>query len=201
MRPGTTGRGSSLCPRSSCTMHCVAAAACTSICITTNIVRMTACTVGRGRTSGKRMCMAWHLAGSQCDGRCSACFLHRIKVAIRCVNSYRHPATAPRYPSTSKINSGIGRSDTHIDTAYRIHRFGKLLDVFFQEHPIDFYIPVLGHLKGIITFRYLSNRHTFAAIFKVHDHSTRGDHLLYGNGGKRILHAATHVTVEHRTAL
>lgn len=138
MRPGTTGRGSSLCPRSSCTMHCVSAAACTSIRITTNIVRMTACTVGRGRTSGKRMCMAWHLAGSQCDGRCSACFLHRIKVAIRCVNSYRHPAAAPRHPSASKISSGIGRSDTHIDAAYRINRFCKLLDIFFQEHPIDF---------------------------------------------------------------
>ena len=47
MRPSTTGRGSSLCPRSSCTMHCVAAAACTSIYITTNIVRMTSSHVSR----------------------------------------------------------------------------------------------------------------------------------------------------------
>lgn len=51
MRPSTAGRGGSLRPRSSCTMHCIAAAACTSIRITANIVRMTACTVGRGRTS------------------------------------------------------------------------------------------------------------------------------------------------------
>ena len=161
MRPGTAGWGSSLCPRSSCTMHCVAAAACTSICITTNIVRMSACTVGRGRTSGKRMCMAWHLRCCQSHCRCTSGFLHRIKVAIRCVNSYRHPAAAPRHPSPAKICGRVCSTDAHIDTAYRIHRFGKLLDVFLQQHPIDFHIPVLGHLKGVIAFRYLSLSDTF----------------------------------------
>ena len=63
---------------------------------------------------------------------------------------HRHPAATPSHPCTSKVGGGVGRFGTHIDTTYRIHRFCKLLDVFLQQHPIDFHIPVLGHLKGII---------------------------------------------------
>ena len=139
------------------------------------------------------MGVAWHLRRGQCHRRGTSGFLHRIKVAVRCVNSHRHPAAAPSHPSTSKVGGGIGRLGTHIDTAYRIHRFGKLLDVFLQQHPIDFHIPVLGHLKGIIPFRYLPDGYPFAAALKVHDHSSRGDDLLHGDGGKRILQGVAHI--------
>ena len=116
------------------------------------------------RTLG--MGMAWHLRCCQRHCGRTACLFCLVEITVGRTDPHRHPAAAPRHPSTSKISSGIDRSDAHIDTAYRIHRFGKLLDVFLQEHSIDFHIPVLSHLKGIVAFRYLSNRHTFTAILK-----------------------------------
>ena len=148
----TTGRRRCICSRSSCTMHRVTATSSPSVSIPPNVMGMASSTACCSRTSRKGMRVTRYLTRCQCYCSCSTSFFHGIEITVGCVNPHWHPTTAPCHPSASKISSGIGRSDTHIDAAHRIHGLSKLLDVFFQKHPINFHIPVLRNLKGIISF-------------------------------------------------
>ena len=131
MRPGTAGRGGCLRPGGSCTMHRIAAASGTSIGIPPNLMGMASGTIGGGRTSGKGMRVAWHLAGSQRHRRRTAGFLHGIKVTVTGIDPHWDPSAAPGHPGSSKICGRIGRLHAQVNAAHRIDSSHKALDVIF----------------------------------------------------------------------
>ena len=119
------------------------------------------------------MRMRRHLRCGQCDSRSTTCFFYCCKVCVVCIHTDWNTARSPSHPSASKVGGRVGILDTHVDTSDRIKSTCEFLDVILQQFAVDLYIPFFRYLKAIVCFRYLTNGHTLATTFKVHDYRCR----------------------------